>query len=392
MIKDRQPSKVDTGWRRVAESCENGQRVNMSEFVFAEFFKVIARYANRKPSNRELMYFLFEIVNRDGDDAKTELKLNKSQVSRILNRMDDVPNRIRKYCCDERNFEEVEDLFEDFLNERFEEGREDELLDELRNLYLNDSSLKADIKDYLDDFCEHDFRTYFAKVYIEVLKRNNKMSSSPIKIYSKGSTSINVLFDDLLMIAFSKQYVRGKKIVVIPTNTTFDMIITGPDALAQHVSDATIHGKWIRKMNEKGYSEDNLRDLIHNSLLTRTGETKSDYPVGTLVTVRYADTYFYLLGLSVFDENGVAHLDMGSFQKALDSLIDFYNIHGQGYPIYLPLIGTGRSRLQMSHLESFEYIKAKIMDRIGELSGSINIVIYSKDKKEAEAIVDGLQK
>jgi len=106
----------------------------MSEFVFANFFKIFKKYINKSISNHEFAYFLFCKVNKDNDDQKTELKINDSQVSRIINRVDDVPVRVRNYYCDTKNRSETIELFEEYLDDRFEEGKEDDISDELREL------------------------------------------------------------------------------------------------------------------------------------------------------------------------------------------------------------------------------------------------------------------
>lgn len=363
----------------------------MTEFVFANFFKILKRYTNQTISNLEFAYFLFEKVNKDMDDKKTELRINKSQVSRILNRTDDVPTRVRKYYCDKKNFYLIDNLFEEFLNERFEEGMEDELADELRNLYTKDLSFDKKARKYLDSYKDDDYSTYFAQIFVEVLKRNNKLCSAPITIFSKGETSINVITDDLLKIAFTDKYIPRKKIIVIPVNTSFDTKVTDPDNLVQCVSPLTLHGKWIKKMEEKGYSESDINDLIQESLRVKYIDETKPFPIGTIAILKNNNTYFYLFAISIFDENAVAHSDLELFQNALDSLISFYNKNGQGYPIYIPLMGTGRSRLHLSNKESYELIKNKFINKINDILGNINIVIYSHGRIDMEELLNGLE-
>ena len=364
----------------------------MSEFVFANFYEIIKKYTNQKYSDLEFMYFLFGKVNKNKDDEKTELKINKSQVSRILKRTDDVPKRIRNFYCDSKNKVDLYDLFDEFLNDRFEECKEDELAEELQELYIDDQLLDTKIKDYLDGYCNDDFSTYFGEIFKEVLRRDNRLSSSAICIYSKGNTSVNLMVDDLMRIAFNDKYIPGKKIVVIPVNTTFDMVLTNPDEPIQHVSELTIHGKWIQKMSEKGKSSKNLKDLIQLSLQHKFSNNDGEYPVGAIAVIKYKDVYFYLLAISIFDEMGTAHSTIELFDSALEQLLSYYNSNGQGHPIYIPLMGTGMTRLNLTHSESYKIIKEKILSRIDKMSGNISIVIYTKDKEKMEDIFNGLQK
>ena len=53
---------------------------------------------------------------------------------------------------------------------------------------------------------------------------------------------------------------------------------------------------------------------------------------------------FILLALSEFDENNKAQSSKDEVIKSLRSLLEFYDVNGQGYQMYITLMGTGRSR------------------------------------------------
>lgn len=56
-------------------------------------------------------------------------------------------------------------------------------------------------------------------------------------------------------------------------------------------------------------------------------------------------------------------------------LLRLYNEHGQGYPLYLPLIGTGRSRAGLDFQESYDLIITVLEENIDYIQGEITIVI-----------------
>lgn len=76
------------------------------------------------------------------------------------------------------------------------------------------------------------------------------------------------------------------------------------------------------------------------------------YPIGTVSVLDFENTSFFLCAISTLDDNNVAHSDGECIKRALEQLIKVYNQVGQGYPMYLPLLGTGRSRTGLSEKRS----------------------------------------
>ena len=71
-------------------------------------------------------------------------------------------------------------------------------------------------------------------------------------------------------------------------------------------------------------------------------------------------------------------------QKSMNALLDYYDIHGQGNDLYIPLIGSGRSRTGMSSEESFQLIREILLDRKNDIYGRIHIVIHPRQLDEIE--------
>lgn len=55
-------------------------------------------------------------------------------------------------------------------------------------------------------------------------------------------------------------------------------------------------------------------------------------------------------------------------------------MYGQGYELYLPLLGSGLSRANLSHKKSLQTIEAVLQLHNEKIHGEINVVIYHKDK------------
>ena len=105
------------------------------------------------------------------------------------------------------------------------------------------------------------------------------------------------------------------------------------------------------------------------------------YENGTIVVLEGQNgiTYF-LMALSEFDENNKAQSSKESIVECLKKLLDFYDGNGQGFEIFITLMGTGLSRSGMSHEEALQTIKSVFQLYSDSIHGEFNIIIYHKDK------------
>lgn len=212
-------------------------------------------------------------------------------------------------------------------------------------------------------------------------------------LWSRGSGSVQVRYMDILKLAFSKSS-SSKKIIVIPVNTNFDTIVDTD--LSAHdkplVSEKSLHGQWVNAMISHGYTREELNQKIQQSLsLThitpcytkgRSPGNPDFYPFGSTAILRYNQRVtFFLLALSEFDDDNVAYCSPGNYLASLAALIDCYIQHGQGYDIYIPLMGTNLSKARLSHKEAMDKIVSILKLRENQLFGKITVVVYPKDRK-----------
>ena len=187
-----------------------------------------------------------------------------------------------------------------------------------------------------------------------------------------------------------------KKIVVIPVNTCFDTIVDENISLYDKplVSPTTVHGLWIKNMVKHGFNINDIDIAIDKSISLRginpvkelsrqekkRGKLKC-YENGTIAVVEGKNNVeFYLLALSEFDENNKAQSSKDEVIKSLRSLLEFYDVNGQGYQMYITLMGTGRSRAGLTHHDSLQTITSLFSLYSEKIHGDINIVIYKKDR------------
>lgn len=215
------------------------------------------------------------------------------------------------------------------------------------------------------------------------------------QLWSNGQNKVTALYGDLFSIAFKKKN-NQKKIIVIPVNDTFETIVDEPTGKVAKplVSSSTIHGMWIKKMVSNGIDIESLDKKIANNLKLRNitpvkKYSKKDKPRGKLEsyelgTIAIVDgpnnVEFYLVAISEFDIDNCAQSSPQVIRNCIDAIIKIHKETGQGKECYIPIIGTGQSKAHLSHSQSFEIIKSSIIINESSINGSINIVIYTKDR------------
>lgn len=98
--------------------------------------------------------------------------------------------------------------------------------------------------------------------------------------------------------------------------------------------------------------------------------------VGDLAILDEGPVTYFLLATSVI-EGGVARSSKELVHRAVTSLFASYDKYGQGYPIYLPLIGSGRSRSGLSYEESLRLILRTAQENRQRIQGRVIVVVQA---------------
>lgn len=216
------------------------------------------------------------------------------------------------------------------------------------------------------------------------------------RIWSKGKNKVYASYGDLLKYAF-KIKEKKRKIIVIPVNDAFDTIVEigGEKVKNPLVTPTSIHGEWVVRICEQlDISPKELSERIQNNLklndikpvetLNKEIKTKGNldsYPIGTVAVIDGKNnTTFYLLVISKFNENNNARSSKRVITDAVDDLIEFYDSNGQGYPLFMPLMGTGFSRANLSHTQSLRVIKSCVLTSEEKINGTMNIIVFNGDR------------
>lgn len=207
--------------------------------------------------------------------------------------------------------------------------------------------------------------------------------------WERASSKIKVCYLDLIQEAFSSRK-SEEAIYVIPVNTAFDTIVDDAKQIDPLVAPKSLHGKFIKKICEQGFTVSELDKRIEESLqaggYTPVAEENKargkgkKYDIGTVVTIRGTRNYYYLLALTNYDKHNKAYCSLDDVKRSIESLIKYYDQNGQGIKLVVPLMGTGFSRTSLSHEDSLRIITSLFLLNANILAGEVDVAIYNGDK------------
>ena len=176
--------------------------------------------------------------------------------------------------------------------------------------------------------------------------------------------------------------------LIISTNTTFDTDISfNPDISDSHlISPASLQGKFTEEYYD---GKTHLLDLeIEKALenVTSTpvenpiGKTKR-YEIGTVAKVHPQKQPVYLLAIAEIDQKGKASSNPEDVLKSLTKLWQFIRAQGGYDDLVIPVLGTGRARIQVKIEQMvMEIIKSFIAACSEEkFCKKLTVVIFERD-------------
>ena len=202
------------------------------------------------------------------------------------------------------------------------------------------------------------------------------------QIRSKKEIELN-LSSELKLTVKEGDLFKQKGVICIPFNEYFDT----------HVGDGvvgkdTLHGILINK-----YFEDRVGELdkrIREALpkdgfeeCKRRVETcpTRKYPLGTCISLREGENTYVLFALTHFDSNDIANVSRSEFTDVIGKLTKYLNDTVEDKPVFMPLFGTGLSRVN----RTAQRILIHIVDTLDfndtvTIKGGVNIIIKSLRK------------
>lgn len=201
----------------------------------------------------------------------------------------------------------------------------------------------------------------------------------------RNGKAVYVVYGDL----FDSEIVNGqKRYIAFAVNRCFDTIVD--DNL---VGANTIHGTAFNRLYaQKLYTPESLSEALQKSIkgnptsimLSKADKKEGNlkrYEVGTYANLKIDENLNYLpIGLSWFDNNLNAHTSLQDYVLAMQKMVEAFDKESQGYPVLMPIIGTGRSRTDLQEREALKYLIAAFKTNQVKIMSDIYIVVYESDE------------
>lgn len=174
-----------------------------------------------------------------------------------------------------------------------------------------------------------------------------------------------------------------KGVICIPVNEYFDT----------HVGDGvikedSIHGMFINRFFKDRIEE--LKSKIEvglSSVSYKTHKRRLDicpnkqYQLGTCVNIRDGENTYVLFALTHFNDADKAYVGRAEYSEVLRSLMKHLSNIAETRPVFMPLFGTGLSRLSRTPQRILYHLVDELdFDDESRLPGGLNIVIKSLSK------------
>jgi len=164
---------------------------------------------------------------------------------------------------------------------------------------------------------------------------------------------------------------------MISTNTVFEADVAGGK-----IAVDSLQGQFTAK-----YYTGNQIELINkiNEELKNVPST-SPYPIGTTIPIHTHGKTFYFTAMAELGESGNASSSISDIKFALIGLWDYVRSKGELQELAVPVIGTGRGRVNLSRkkmiaLIAESFIKASVQ---GKFSENLIIAIRPEDAHNFE--------
>lgn len=207
-----------------------------------------------------------------------------------------------------------------------------------------------------------------------------------------NGAGVYVIYGDL----FDPNIVNGaKRYICFAVNRCYDT-----DVNNRLISSTTIHGMAFNKLYQQHlYTTGTLNTAIQASIHTvsqpsvvnnvdKPEGNLNRYEVGSYANLSINENLNYIMiGLSWINSNLNAQTSKSDYALAIQKMIEAFDNESQGYPVLMPIIGTGRSRTDLKEREALEYIIEAFRINQNKITSDIFIVIHESAKNRV-AIAD----
>jgi hypothetical protein len=108
---------------------------------------------------------------------------------------------------------------------------------------------------------------------------------------------------------------------------------------------------------------------------------KDAYPIGTVVKVQEGENVYFCVAQTDVDEEHKSKCSVEMLHKAVIAVLNFVNREANERDVYMPLLGSGFSRIDKSKQVNLEYLISIVKMAELPIKGRLHIVLLEKDRE-----------
>ncbi|MEE1204400.1 MAG: DUF6430 domain-containing protein [Bacteroidales bacterium] len=217
------------------------------------------------------------------------------------------------------------------------------------------------------------------------------LSEKEIVFTSNSGHSVYVHYGDIYSTKIIGKNYKERRNLVIPVNRCFDTLVDN-----DLISLRTLHGSLMQTLyNSKNFTQEELDKKINDSLLAQQSKYEilskeekpkgnlNRYEVGSIAEVKENENLVYFfLGLSKINEKLCASTTIDEYVTAIQKLVEFCNERSQGFPVVMPILGSGLSRTNIEIQNTVKYIIDVLRINRNIINCDFHIVIKEDEKNK----------
>lgn len=206
--------------------------------------------------------------------------------------------------------------------------------------------------------------------------------------------SVYVVYGDLLDKNTAPSRTKRRN-VCFAVNRCFDTVVDN-----KLISEETLHGRAFKKLYESGsFTPASLDSAIQASIIQgatskmltikqKPAGNLKRYEVGTGADLEISESlHYFLIGIGKMNENLKNKAENGEYCLAIQKMIEFFDTYSQGYPVLMPIVGAGLTRLGQDPSDLLKYLIQSFVLNKSHLSSDIYIVL-PEDAREKISIAN----
>lgn len=230
--------------------------------------------------------------------------------------------------------------------------------------------LVVEALDFFNVYTRDQYGSYAFLVFLLISLLISILVRPPIKstviTFPKRDYSVEVRIGDLF---------DAKGAVMISTNTSFEADVAGGK-----VALDSLQGQFTAKYFPGNQSE--LIEQINGKL--PNPESSGPYPIGTTIPITTHGKTFYFNAMSELNEQGNASTTLQHVKDALKGLWQHVRDAGELQELAVPLVGTGRGRLNLPRNKMIELIAESFVEASNQGAFSDHLVIVVRPDDAAK--------